>query len=205
MPLLPFILAMGLVVLASNVLVQFLLGDWLTWGALTYPLAFLVTDLANRLHGSAAARRVVLAGFGAGVLCSLIGTQVQLEFGPAVTPRIAVASGLAFLAAQLLDVAVFDRLRARAWWQAPLASTVLGSALDTAIFFTLAFAAFLALPPALGDVAWANEGVPLLGAGPVLPLWVSLGVADWGVKLALALLALLPFRALTRKNAARPA
>ena len=201
MPLLPFVAAMALTVTASNVLVQFLLGDWLTWGALTYPIAFLVTDLANRLHGPSAARRVVLWGFGTGVICSLVGTQVQLEFGPAVTPRIAVASGLAFLTAQLLDVALFDRLRARAWWQAPLASTALGSAADTAIFFTLAFAAFLALPDWAGDVAWANAAVPLLGAGPVLPLWVSLGVADWGVKLALALLALMPFRLITRKSA----
>ena len=203
MRLLPLVAAMAAIVLASNVLVQFLLGDWLTWGALTYPFAFLVTDVANRLHGAAAARKVVLWGFATGVACSLIGTQIEGEFGPLVTWRIAAGSGLAFLAAQLLDVALFDRLRAGAWWRAPLVSTLFGSALDTAIFFTLAFSAALALPAAWGDVAWANEAVPLLGAGPVAPLWVSLALADWGVKLALALLALVPFRALTRNRAAR--
>jgi uncharacterized integral membrane protein (TIGR00697 family) len=192
---------MAAVVVASNVLVQFLLGDWLTWGALTYPLAFLVTDVTNRLQGPRAARAVVLWGFGLGVLCSLAGTQIEGAFGPLMTPRVAVGSGLAFLAAQLLDVAVFDRLRGGAWWRAPLVSTLLGSALDTALFFTVAFSAALVLPPAWGDVAWANETVPLLGAGPALPLWVSLALADWGVKLALALLALLPFRALTTRHA----
>ena len=202
MRLLPLVAAMAAIVLASNVLVQFLLGDWLTWGALTYPFAFLVTDVANRLHGAAAARRVVLWGFATGVACSLVGTQIEGEFGPLVTWRIAAGSGLAFLSAQLLDVAVFDRLRDGTWWRAPLASTILGSALDTAVFFTIAFSAALSLPAAWGDVAWANEAVPLLGAGPAVPLWVSLAVADWGVKLALALLALLPFRALTRNRAA---
>ena len=201
MRLLPLVAAMAAIVLASNILVQFLLGAWLTWGALTYPLAFLVTDVANRLHGAAAARRVVLWGFATGVACSLVGTQIEGEFGPLVTWRIAAGSGLAFLCAQFLDVAVFDRLRAGAWWRAPLVSTLFGSALDTAIFFTLAFSAALALPPAWGDVAWANEAVPLLGAGPVAPLWLSLALADWGVKLGLALLALLPFRALTRNRA----
>ena len=202
MRLLPLVAAMAAIVLASNVLVQFLLGDWLTWGALTYPFAFLVTDVANRLHGAAAARKVVLWGFATGVACSLVGTQIDGEFGPLVTWRIALGSGLAFLCAQLLDVAVFDRLRARAWWKAPLASTVLGSALDTAIFFAIAFSAALALPAVWGDVAWANEGVPLLGTGPEVPLWASLAVADWGVKLTLALVALAPFRAITRNRAA---
>ena len=202
MRLLPLVAAMAAIVLASNVLVQFLLGDWLTWGALTYPFAFLVTDVANRLSGARAARRVVLWGFATGVACSLIGTQIEGEFGPLVTSRIAAGSGLAFLCAQLLDVAVFDRLRGGAWWRAPLVSTLFGSALDTAIFFTVAFSAALALPAAWGDVAWANEAVPLLGAGPVVPLWISLALADWGVKLGLALLALLPFRALTRNRAA---
>ncbi len=177
-------LAMTACVVASNILVQRLLGDWLTWGALSYPAAFLITDLTNRTLGARAARRVVLAGFAAGAACSL----VAAGYG-ATTLRIAAGSGLAFLAAQMLDVAVFDRLRAGAWWRAPLASSVVGSAVDTAIFFTLAFSA--ALP---GDVAWANEGAPLLGAGPVAPLWVSLAVADFGVKLGLAALALAPFR-----------
>ena len=197
------ILSMAAVVLASNVLVQLLLGDWLTWGALTYPLAFLVTDVANRLYGAAAARRVVLWGFAVGIGCSLVGTQIMGEFGPLVTWRIAIGSGIAFIAAQMTDVGIFAALRGGAWWRAPLASTVVGSALDTALFFTIAFSGALPLGAAMGDVAWANEAVPLLGAGPVLPLWVSLAVADWGVKLALALLALAPFRRLTR--AAAPA
>ena len=184
--------AMAAVVVASNVGVQFLLGDWLTWGALTYPLAFLVTDLANRTMGPAAARRVVAAGFAAGVACSL----AAAGFG-ATTLRIAVGSGIAFLAAQMLDVAVFDRLRAGAWWRAPLVSSLLGSALDTALFFTVAFSAALAPLAPWEDVAWANEAVPLLGLGPAAPLWVSLAVADFGVKVALALLALVPFRLAT--------
>ena len=198
---LPGIAAMAAVVLASNVLVQIRLGDWLTWGALTYPLAFLVTDVTNRLHGPRAARRVVLWGFAAGVACSLAGTQVEGAFGPLVTWRVAIASGVAFLAAQSLDVLVFERLREGAWWRAPLISTVAGSALDTALFFTLAFSAALVLPAWMGEVGWANEAVPLLGAGPPAPLWASLALADWGVKMALALLALAPFRRLTARAA----
>lgn len=198
---LPGILAMAAIVAASNVLVQFLMGDFLTWGALTYPLAFLVTDVMNRVYGAAAARRVVWAGFATGVACSLIGTQIMGEFGPLVTLRVALASGTAFLCAQMLDVAVFDRLRHRAWWQAPLASTLAGSSVDTALFFSIAFAGGLAWIEPGNDVAWANEGVALLGLGPVAPLWVSMALADWGVKLALALLALAPFRAIVRKLA----
>jgi queuosine precursor transporter len=194
MRLLPAILAMAAVVLASNILVQFLCGPWLTWGAFTYPVAFLVTDITNRLHGPQAARRVVLAGFGVGLVCSAIGTQVQGEFGPLVTPRIAIGSALAFLAAQMLDIAVFDRFRQGRWWRAPLFSTLAGSAVDTALFFTIAFSASLAVLHPATDVAWAGEVLPLLGLGPAAPLWVSLAVADWGVKLALALVALLPFR-----------
>ncbi|PWR02822.1 hypothetical protein DKT77_09600 [Meridianimarinicoccus roseus] len=197
--ILPGVLAMAAVVVASNILVQFLFGQWLTWGAFTYPLAFLVTDVMNRVYGPAAARRVVAAGFAVGVACSLIGTQIMGEFGPLVTLRIALGSGLAFLTAQLLDVAIFDRLREGAWWRAPLASTLVGSTVDTAIFFTIAFAAPLAFIEPANDVSWANEALPLLGAGPVVPLWVSLAVADWGVKLTLALLALIPFRALTAR------
>jgi queuosine precursor transporter len=193
------IAAMAAIVVASNILVQFLFGQWLTWGAFTYPLAFLVTDLMNRLYGPERARRVVLAGFAVGVLCSLAGTQIHGEFGPFVTLRIAIGSGLAFLTAQLLDVAIFDRLREGSWWRAPLFSSVLGSAVDTALFFTIAFSG--ALAPAFPgvDVAWANERLPLLGWGPVAPLWVSLAVADFGVKLALALIALAPFRAVVRR------
>ena len=201
-PLLIGIVAMAAVVLSSNILVQHLLGDWLTWGALTYPLAFLVTDLTNRALGPAAARRVVAAGFVAGVIASLVASRFVHEFGdPLVTLRIALGSGLAFLTAQLLDVAVFDRLRAGAWWRAPLLSSLVGSAVDTAIFFSVAFSAvFLFLDPADPN-GWAREIVPLLGFGPAAPLWVSLAVADFGVKLALAAAALAPFRLLSRRVA----
>ncbi len=191
---LPGILAMAIIVLASNILVQFLFGQWLTWGAFTYPLAFLVTDLMNRLYGAGPARQVVFAGFVVGVFCSLVGTQIMGEFGPLVTFRIALGSGLAFLTAQLLDVAIFERMRQGAWWRAPLISTLVGSSVDTAIFFTVAFSAALAFLEPENDVSWAGEILPLLGAGPEMPLWVSLAVADWLVKLALALVALLPFR-----------
>ncbi|MCC6007739.1 MAG: queuosine precursor transporter [Rhodobacteraceae bacterium] len=205
--LLPGILAMAAIVAASNVLVQFLFGNWLTWGAFTYPLAFLVNDLMNRLYGPSAARKVVLWGFGVGILCSFVGTQIHGEFGPLVTLRIAIGSGTAFLVAQLVDVAIFDRLRTGAWWRAPLASTLVGSALDTALFFTIAFSAGLIWLEPGNDVSWANEVLPLLGLGPAAPLWVSLAVADFGVKLALALLALVPFRLLVARlsaNGIRP-
>ncbi|MCL4676054.1 MAG: queuosine precursor transporter [Pararhodobacter sp.] len=200
---LPGILAMAAIVVASNILVQFLLGDWLTWGALTYPFAFLVTDVMNRVYGPAAARRVVWAGFAVGVSCSLIGTQILLQGDgytyPAVTLRIALGSGVAFLCAQMLDVALFDRLRGGAWWRAPLASTLVGSSLDTALFFTIAFSASLAFLHPGTDTGWATEALPLLGVGPVVPLWVSLALADWMVKLALALIALAPFRAIVTR------
>ncbi|MEJ6393075.1 queuosine precursor transporter [Gymnodinialimonas sp. 2305UL16-5] len=196
--ILPGVLAMATVVVASNILVQFLFGQWLTWGAFTYPLAFLVTDVMNRVYGVQAARRVVFIGFLVGIACSLIGTQIVGEFGPLVTLRIALGSGIAFLTAQLLDVAIFDRLRNGGWWQAPVISSIIGSSVDTALFFFIAFSGTLAsvLP---GDVAWANEILPILGAGPEAPLWVSLAIADWGVKLALALIALIPFRLVTRR------
>ena len=116
-----------------------------------------------------------------------------------MTLRIAIGSGLAFLTAQLLDVGIFSALRGGVWWRAPLVSTLAGSSLDTAIFFTVAFSAQLAWIEPGNDVAWANETLPLLGAGPVLPLWMSLAVADWSVKLALAMLALIPFRAIVQR------
>jgi uncharacterized integral membrane protein (TIGR00697 family) len=198
--ILPGIIAMAAVVVASNILVQFLLLDGLlTWGAFTYPLAFLVTDVTNRLYGPALARRVVWAGFATGVVCSLIGSQIMGEFGPLVPMRIAVASGVAFLTAQLLDVAIFDRMRDGAWWRAPLVSSVIGSAVDTALFFSLAFA--YSIPWGIDAVAWASEPAPLLLIGPEAPLWVTLAIADWVVKLTIAALALLPFRALTRQVA----
>ena len=187
---LPGILAMAAIVLASNVLVQFTVATWLTWGAFNYPLAFLVTDVMNRVHGAAAARRVVLAGFVTGVVWSLIAAGMD-----ATTLRIAIASGAAFRVAQMVDVQVFDTLRGGRWWRAPLVSTLLGSALDPVLFFGIAFAAVL---PADTNTGWANEAVPLLGAGPLSPLWVSLALADWMVKLGLAILALVPFRIIVR-------
>ena len=202
--ILPGVLAMAAIVVISNILVQFLFGQWLTWGAFTYPLAFLVTDIMNRVYGVSAARRVVFVGFIVGVACSFIGTQIIGEFGPLVTLRIAIGSGIAFLTAQLLDVAIFDRFRNGGWWQAPVFSSVIGSSIDTALFFFIAFSgALTAVLP--GDVAWANEVLPILGTGPEAPLWVSLAIADWGVKLAIALIALMPFRVLTRKIIAHPA
>ncbi|MEL6121290.1 MAG: queuosine precursor transporter [Pseudomonadota bacterium] len=188
------ILAMAAIVVASNILVQFLYGQWLTWGAFTYPLAFLVTDIMNRVYGRVAARRVVLAGFAVGIVCSFIGTQIVGEFGPLVTLRIAMGSGLAFLTAQLLDIAIFNRLRESTWWRAPVVSSIIGSSVDTALFFTIAFSASLTFLEPSNDVSWAGEILPLLGMGPEMPLWVSLAVADWMVKMVLALIALVPFR-----------
>ena len=196
---LPGIIAMAAIVVASNILVQFLFGNWLTWGAFTYPLAFLVTDLMNRIYGAGPARTVVFTGFLVGVFCSLIGTQIMGEFGPLVTWRIAIGSGLAFLTAQLLDVSIFDKLRGGTWWRAPLVSTLVGSAVDTALFFTIAFSASLSFLEPANDVSWAGEMLPLLGVGPVVPLWVSLATADWCVKLGLALIALVPFRLIVKR------
>ena len=159
-PLLPPVVAMMAIVTASNFLVQFPINDWLTWGALTYPASFLVTDLTTRLQGPGRARAVVVVGFALAVALS-----VWLA-----SPRIALASGTAFLVGQLLDIAVFQRLRAGSWWRAPLVSSSLGSLLDTLIFFTLAFA----------------------GTGLPWPTWAA---GDLAVKLALALLFLAPFRA----------
>ena len=190
------VLAMAAVVVASNILVQHLFGNWLTWGAFTYPIAFLVTDIMNRVYGVSAARKVVLAGFLVGIGCSFVGTQITGEFGPLVTLRIAIGSGIAFLMAQLIDVTVFNRLREGAWWRAPLASTLIGSSIDTVFFFTISFSASLSFLEPANDVSWATEVVPMLGLGPMLPLWVSLAVADWLVKLSLALIALVPFRLL---------
>ncbi|MES2336393.1 MAG: queuosine precursor transporter [Pseudomonadota bacterium] len=203
--LLPGVLAMATIVVASNILVQYPLGRFLTWGALTYPFAFLITDLTNRLQGPAAARRVVLAGFATGILCSFIGTRIIGEFGPLVTFRIAIGSGLAFLCAQLLDISVFNRLRQGGWWKAPLVSTLVSSTLDTAIFFTVAFSAALTFLEPTNDVSWATAAAPLLGLGPQAPFWVSLAVGDWLVKLLLALVALLPFRLAVARLGARVA
>jgi len=206
---LPGILAMAAIVVASNILVQFLLGDWLTWGALTYPFAFLVTDVMNRVYGPQAARRVVWAGFAVGVLCSLIGTQIMIQGDgyeyPAVTLRIALGSGAAFLVAQMVDIGVFNAVRGGAWWKAPLISTLIGASLDTLIFFSTAFSATMAWVDPAADVSWAQEILPVLGVGPMTPLWVSLALADWMVKLALAMVALLPFRLIVAKLTQRMA
>jgi queuosine precursor transporter len=153
--------AMVFVVALANYAVQFPLNDWLTWGAFTYPVAFLITDLSNRAFGPARARRVVYAGFVLAVALSIW----------LATPRIAVASGVAFLAAQLWDVAIFNRLRHQDWWRAPLASSVLASALDTALFFSVAF---------------AGTGLP----------WTTWAIGDYAVKLGVAAVMLIPFGAL---------
>ncbi|WP_170588342.1 queuosine precursor transporter [Ruegeria arenilitoris] len=208
----PGILAMAAIVVASNILVQFLIFDGLlTWGAFTYPLAFLVTDIMNRVYGVGPARKVVFAGFVTGVICSLIGSQIMLQgdgFTYAAVPlRIAVASGTAFLIAQLTDVTVFNALRKGRWWRAPLVSTLVGSALDTAIFFTIAFSAAVTVFGADADAAinWAWEPVPFMLSGPEAPLWVTLAFADWLVKLSLALVALIPFKVIVARLTAQPA
>lgn len=183
--------AMTLVVLASNVLVQYPItlggmSDYLTWGALSYPFAFLVTDLANRRFGPAGARRVVYAGFVVAVLLSAY----------FATPRIAIASGTAFLAAQLLDISIFSRLRHMAWWLPPFVSSVISSALDTAIFFSFAF--YCGPVPGLGVTIAAV--LALLGIADTCSAvpWVTLALADYGVKLALAVVAIAPYGALLR-------
>ena len=200
------VLAMVAVVAASNFLVQFPvevqlgpvnLADLLTWGAFSYPIAFLVTDLTNRHFGPRLARLVVVSGFAVAVVLS-----VWLA-----TPRIAIASGTAFLVAQLLDVSIFDRLRRGAWWHAPLFSSLVSSALDTLLFFSLAFAAaFAFLDTAFGraDGSLAFPA-PFLGIGPEVELWVSLAAGDFLVKLLLAVLLLAPFGALRRLLANRAA
>lgn len=187
----PFVLAMTAVVAASNYLVQFPfahfgLADILTWGAFTYPVAFLVNDLTNRRFGPVAARKVVLAGFVLAVALS-----VWLA-----TPRIAIASGSAFLAAQFLDVAVFDRLRKNAWWQAPFVSTVLGSVLDTVLFFSIAFAGVFAGLDALFGMEDGSLAFPVALLGWQVPLWVSLAVGDFAVKIGVGLVMLAPYGAL---------
>ena len=200
--LIPGILAMAIIVVASNILVNHPLGAFLTYGAITYPFSFIVNDINNRLQGVSAARRVVLVGFLVGLVCSAIGTQIVGEFGPLVTLRVAIGSGTAFLVGQLMDITIFDRLRRAAWWRAPLVSTLMGSTVDSVIFFTIAFSASLAFLEPSNDVSWATEPGALLGIGPVVPFWVSLAVADWCVKFAIAVFGLLPFRLYVAKMAA---
>lgn len=156
-------LAMAGVVLASNVLVQFPINDWLTWGAITYPVAFLVSELVNRRHGPTQARHVAWVGFAVAVAASLVLAPV----------RIAVASGTAFLLSQWLDIGVFDRLRHGSWWRAPLVATLLAAVLDTAVFWGIAFAGTSDpwVTWALGDLAVKLA----LGVALLLPFRLLIG------------------------------
>lgn len=192
--MLAYVALMTLVVVASNFLVQFpvngeiagiKLGDILTWGAFTYPVAFLVTDLTNRQFGPATARKVVFAGFVVGVALSFVSSE----------HRIAIASGTAYLAGQLLDISLFNRLRRQSWWHAPLVGSLLGSMLDTILFFSLSFAAMFVF---LGDnTPFALEQTPILGIfATQAPRWISWAIGDFAVKLIVGLVMLLPYGAL---------
>lgn len=159
-------LAMAAIVIVSNILVQYPLNAWLTWGAFSYPVAYLVTDVCNRAYGPALARRVAWVGFATGLALS----------GVLAPWRIAIASGTAFIVSQLLDVAVFNRLRAASWWKAPLLGSAAASVVDTALFFGLAF---------------GGTGID----------WLHLAVGDLGVKLLMAFVLLPPYRILVRRLA----
>lgn len=181
--LIPAVLAMAGVVALSNFAVQypvhaFGLADYLTFGALTYPFAFLVNDLTNRRFGARLTRRVVYFGFAIAIVLSVA----------LATPRIAVASGAAFLVGQLLDITVFTWLRRQTWWRAPLAGSLLGSALDTVLFFSLAFAGVAAMSGPVTYAAFGNE--------VTVPLWMGLAFFDFLVKVAMALVLLVPYGAL---------
>lgn len=194
------VLAMVAIVASSNFLVQFPveghlggidLANILTWGAFTYPVAFLVTDLTNRQFGPRPARAVVLFGFAIAVVWSVF----------LATPRIAIASGSAFLLAQLLDVAIFNRLRTHPrWWRAPFISSLIGSVLDTILFWGVAFSAgfafvdgFFGMPD--GSLGFAT---PFWDIGPEVPLWVSLALGDFLIKTIVALVLIVPYGALRR-------
>ena len=169
-------LLMGLIVVLSNYLVQFPiqyfgLNEILTYGAFSYPITFLITDLANRAYGKLVARKVVYVGFTIGVFLTLF---VSTNFTDIISIRIAVGSGVAFFIAQNLDVQIFDSLRKKIWYIAPLTSSVIGSVTDTFLFFSIAFYA---------------TGIP----------WVSLAFGDLAVKLFIALVMLIPFRLLINK------
>jgi hypothetical protein len=204
--LLAAIAAMIVVVTASNILVQYPvqadlgpihLGDLLTWGAFTYPFAFLVTDLTNRYEGATRARLAVVVGF---VLA--LGLSAVLS-----TPRIAIASATAFLVGQLLDISVFSRLRNRVWFLPPLAASLFGSLLDTLIFFTIAFAPALGFIDGLFGMADGSLGfgAPWLGISVEVPLWTSLASGDFMVKFLAALLLLAPYRLLMGRIMPLPA
>ena len=171
---------MGVVVLLSNFLVQFPinyygLNEILTYGAFSYPIAFLITDLANRSYGKIIARKVVYLGFVIGISFTLF---FSTNYSDLISLRIAVGSGSAFLIAQLLDIQIFHRLRKNKWFVAPLASSIFGSIVDTFLFFSISF---------------AGTGVP----------WLTLSLGDLGVKLFVALAMLIPFRLLL--NTFKPA
>ena len=171
---------MGVVVLSSNFLVQFPvnyygLNEILTYGAFSYPIAFLITDLANRSYGKIIARKIVYLGFLIGILFTLF---FSTNFADLISIRIAIGSGSAFLVAQLLDVQIFDKLRKSRWYVAPLASSSIGSIVDTFLFFSIAF---------------VGTGVP----------WITLSLGDLAVKLFITLVMLIPFRLLL--NTFRPA
>ena len=164
---------MGLVVLASNYLVQFPikyygLQEILTYGAFSYPIAFLITDLANRSFGKLVARKIVYIGFTIGILFTLI---FSTNFADLISVRIAIGSGTAFIIAQLLDVQIFDQLRKKKWFIAPLASSLIGSTVDTFLFFSISF---------------YGTGIP----------WITLSLGDLVVKIFVALVMLIPFRLL---------
>ena len=164
---------MGVVVLSSNYLVQFPikyygLEEILTYGAFSYPIAFLITDLANRSYGKIAARKIVYVGFSIGIMFTLF---FSTNFSDLISIRIAIGSGIAFITAQLLDVQIFDRLRKKHWYVAPLSSSLIGSTVDTFLFFSISF---------------YGTGVP----------WVTLSLGDLAVKIFIALLMLIPFRLL---------
>ena len=166
-------LVMGFVVLISNYLVQFPvkyygLENILTYGAFSYPIAFLITDLANRSFGKIIARRIVYFGFTIGILFTLI---FSTNFTDLISIRIAIGSGIAFIVAQLLDVQIFDKLRRKTWFVAPLFSSLIGSTVDTFLFFSISF---------------YGTGVP----------WITLSLGDLGVKIFIALIMLIPFRLL---------
>ena len=201
--------AMAVIVLASNVAVQFpvfaevgglQLADILTWGAFTYPFAFLVTDLTNRRFGPSVARRVVFAGFVTAVIASLVAPPLLfdlglLEFSTAADRlfRIALASGAAFLMAQLLDIAVFNRLRQESWWRAPAASSLSGSVIDTVTFFSVAFAPLFVFVGPNDD--FALQTAPFFGVfAAEAPRWISWAIGDFSVKLLIAVFALVPYR-----------
>ena len=166
-------LIMGVVVLSSNYLVQFPikyygLEEILTYGAFSYPIAFLITDLANRSYGKIVARKIVYIGFIIGIMFTLL---FSTNFADLISVRIAVGSGSAFMVAQLLDVQIFDQLRKKKWFVAPLTSSLIGSTIDTFLFFSISFYA---------------TGIP----------WVTLSLGDLTVKIFVALLMLIPFRLL---------